>query len=71
MVLNKDTLKTGKTQAEQIKVYYALNEKLNSTLCRNLVFHKCADSCSMSYCLLLRSRKRQLCQSLYPEIINT
>ena len=49
----------------------ALNEKLNSTLCRNLVFHKCADSCSMSYCLLLRSRKRQLCQSLYPEIINT
>ena len=23
MVLNKDTLKTGKTQAEQIKVYYA------------------------------------------------
>jgi len=23
MVLNKDTLKTGKTQAEQMKVYYA------------------------------------------------
>ena len=52
-------------------INYSLNEKLNSTLCRNLVFHKCADSCSMSYCLLLRSRKRQLCQSLYPEIINT
>ena len=53
------------------KVNRALNEKLNSTQCRNLVFRKCADSCSMSYCLLSRSRKRQLCQRLYPETINT